>query len=87
MRSALERRAAAVDLSDEPAHATDLSLVRRLPRNQRVAITLRYVEDLSIPDVAAAMGCAEATVRVHLHRARRRLAELMSWEVAADDGR
>jgi RNA polymerase sigma factor (sigma-70 family) len=87
VRSALERRAATIDLSDEPAPATDLSLVRRLPRNQRVAVTLHYVEDLSIPDVAAAMGCAEATVRVHLHRARRRLAELMSWEVAADDGR
>ena len=85
MRSALERRAVAAEPRGERAPATDLDLVGRLPRNQRVAIVLRYVEDLSIPDVAAAMGCAEATVRVHLHRGRRRLAELMSWEVAADD--
>ena len=87
MRSTLERRAVGADVSGEPAAATDLALLRRLPRNQRVAITLRYLEDLTMADVAAAMGCAEATVRVHLHRGRRRLAELMSWEVAADDGR
>jgi RNA polymerase sigma-70 factor (ECF subfamily) len=59
--------------------------VGRLPRNQRLAIMLHYVDDLAVTDVASAMGCAEATVRVHLHRGRRRLAELMSWEVRVDD--
>lgn len=85
LRTTLERRAVAADAVEAPDTAPDLQLVRRLPRNQRVAITLRYVEDLSIPDIAAAMGCAEATVRVHLHRGRHRLGELMSWEVPADD--
>ena len=44
----------------------------------RAAIVLRYYGDLSVLDIAEVMGCAEATVRVHLHRARARLAELLS---------
>ena len=87
LRTTLERRAAEPTRgTDTPADTTrDLATVGLLPRNQRLAIVLHYVDDLSIPDVAAVMGCAEATVRVHLHRGRRRLAELMTWEVTADE--
>ena len=41
-----------------------------LPTNQRLAIVLTYFHDLPNHEVAATLGCAEATVRVHLHRAR-----------------
>jgi RNA polymerase sigma-70 factor (ECF subfamily) len=70
-----------------PQVATDLDLseaIRRLPGNQRAAIALYYYEDRPVEEVAAILGCSEATVRVHLHRGRRRLAAFLGEE--ADDG-
>lgn len=67
-----------------PESAPDLDLadaVTRLPGNQRAAIVLFYYEDRPVAEVAAILGCAEATARVHLHRARRRLADLLGSEV------
>jgi RNA polymerase sigma-70 factor (ECF subfamily) len=57
--------------------------IRRLPRAQRVAIVLHYYEDRPVAEIAALLGCAEPTARVHLHRGRRRLATLLGEE--ADD--
>jgi RNA polymerase sigma-70 factor, ECF subfamily len=48
--------------------------VRSLPRRQAQVIVLHYLEDLSIAEVAAAIGAAEGTVKSTLHRARRQLA-------------
>ena len=48
--------------------------VATLPDNQRAAVALRYVEDLSTAEISDVLGCAEATVRVHLHRAHKTLA-------------
>lgn len=48
--------------------------VRALPRRQRQAVALAYVEDLPLEDVAASMGCSVGAVKSHLHRARRTLA-------------
>jgi RNA polymerase sigma factor (sigma-70 family) len=48
--------------------------VRRLPARQAQAVTLYYLEDLSVSEIAAVLDCAEATVRVHLMRGRRALA-------------
>jgi RNA polymerase sigma-70 factor (ECF subfamily) len=61
-----------------------MTLVLRLPRKQRIAVALHYVDDLPISEVARVLECAEATVRVHLHRARRRLAELLDEAVSTD---
>jgi RNA polymerase sigma-70 factor (ECF subfamily) len=66
-----------------PVEPRDLDLfdaVRRLPGMQRAAIALFYFEDRPISDIADVLGCAEATARVHLHRARRRLAEILGEE-------
>ncbi len=52
--------------------------VRRLPRNQRAAVALHYLEDRSVPEIAEIIGCAEPTARVHLHRGRRALAVALS---------
>ena len=49
--------------------------VAALPMQQRAAIGLRYLEDRTTAEIAEALECSEATVRVHLHRAHRRLAE------------
>jgi RNA polymerase sigma-70 factor (ECF subfamily) len=48
--------------------------VRELPRRQRECVTLRYLEDYSVAEIAATLGIAEPTVRVHLHAARVALA-------------
>jgi RNA polymerase sigma factor (sigma-70 family) len=48
--------------------------VRRLPRRQAQATALFYALDLSVSEVAATLGCAEGTVKVHLSRARSELA-------------
>ena len=56
----------------------DLSAaIGRLSGAQRAAIVLHYFEDRPVADVAAILGCAEATARVHLHRGRNRLRELL----------
>lgn len=57
-----------------------LEAVRRLPRSQRVAIVLHYYEDRPVAEIAQVLGCSESTARVHLHRGRRRLADLLREE-------
>lgn len=41
----------------------------RLSREQRVAVVLRYYEDLPMDEIARIMGCRTATVRTRIHRA------------------
>jgi len=55
--------------------------VRQLPRQQRVAVVLHYVADLSQRDVASVMGVAEGTVAATLHTARKRLADSLGQTV------
>jgi RNA polymerase sigma-70 factor (ECF subfamily) len=50
-----------------------LQKMRRLPRAQRAALALVTWEGLSTAEAAVALGEPEATVRSHLHRARKRL--------------
>jgi RNA polymerase sigma-70 factor (ECF subfamily) len=47
--------------------------VRRLPSRQAQAIALRYVEDLSIAEIANVLAVAEGTVKALLHQGRERL--------------
>ncbi|MEO6988860.1 MAG: SigE family RNA polymerase sigma factor [Aquihabitans sp.] len=51
--------------------------VRQLPDRQATAVVLHYLDDLSVRDVAAAMGCAEGTAKAHLHKGRTNLALLL----------
>ena len=68
------------EVRDSPDHGHDPadSLVRHdavwrvcraLPERQRAAVVLRFYEDLDYPEIAATLGCAEATVRSYVHRA------------------
>jgi RNA polymerase sigma-70 factor (sigma-E family) len=54
--------------------------VRHLPRRQAQCIALRYLDDLDHAEIAEILGLAAATVRVHLHRARRALARQLQLE-------
>ena len=59
--------------------------VRKLPERQAQAVALFYLEDLPVADVAVVLGCAEGTVKAHLHRGRLRLAHALGL-VDAQDG-
>lgn len=48
--------------------------VRSLPKRQAQVIALHYLEDRPIADISHILGCAESTVKVHLHKGRQRLA-------------
>jgi RNA polymerase sigma-70 factor (sigma-E family) len=48
-------------------------LLATLPRSQRVALTLRFYEDLEYDEIAEVMGCAVPTARVHAARGLARL--------------
>jgi RNA polymerase sigma-70 factor (ECF subfamily) len=64
-----------------------IAAVGRLPRAQRTAIVLHYYEDRPVAEIAQLLGCSEPTARVHLHRGRRRLAELLREDGGEADGR
>ena len=44
-----------------------------LPMRQREAVVLRFFEDMSVDETAAAMGCAAGTVKATVHQALRSL--------------
>jgi RNA polymerase sigma-70 factor, ECF subfamily len=43
-------------------------LVERLPQQQRIAMVLKFQEDMKIEDVAAAMGKTAGAVKLLIHR-------------------
>jgi RNA polymerase sigma-70 factor, ECF subfamily len=66
-------------LVELPASQADFwRAVRSLPRRQAQAIALHYLEDLSVMEVARVLGCAEGTVKAHLHTGRQTLARRLA---------
>jgi len=60
----------ALTFTDDMAQMLDF--IRTMPGREAEAITLHVLEEMDYTDVAAAMGCAESTVRVLIGRARER---------------
>ena len=54
--------------------------VRALPKRQSQAIALHYLEELSVAEIAEILECAEGTVKVHLHKGRKRLADRLGLD-------
>jgi len=64
--------------SDTGSRGIELAqCISRLPEMQRQVITLFYLEERRIDDVAQMLGLPEGTVKSHLHRARLALAAMM----------
>jgi RNA polymerase sigma-70 factor (ECF subfamily) len=58
-------------VADAPAEPTELgALLAQLPPQQRIAAALFYVDDLSVGEIADAMGLSDGAVKYHLHAAR-----------------
>lgn len=60
------------------AHLTVTQAMSHLSENERVAVTLFYIEDKSLKQVAAIMCLPIGTVKSHLHRAKSRMAAIIS---------
>lgn len=72
---------------DPPAgdHAGDVALreavlaaLRDVPYRQRAAVVLRYLQDLSVAETAAALDCSEGAVKSHTSRALAKLREALA---------
>jgi RNA polymerase sigma-70 factor, ECF subfamily len=76
-----DRRTELPPAPDTIADAADATVARvvvaelldRLPPRQRAAVVLRYLGDLTVPEIADALGCAPGTVKSNLHDALRNL--------------
>ena len=60
--------------------------VATLSPMQRAAVVLFYWEDRPVAEIADLLEVSEATVKQHLHRARQRLAQVLSEEVTDGAG-
>ena len=61
-----------------------INALKKLSPNQRAAVVLRFEADLPVDEVARRMGVSAPTVRVHIHRARARLRDLLGTEEMTD---
>jgi len=78
-----EARDVADDYEDEESTRQALTLVRTLPQSQAEAILLRVVAGLDNAQVAGLLGKSPGAVRVLTHRGLRRLAEVLTEQMAA----
>jgi RNA polymerase sigma factor (sigma-70 family) len=83
-RDAAVARLAAREGDDRDSQGADAvieddltDLVMALPPRQRVALALRYYDDLAPSEIAEIMGITEGAVRYHLHEARVRLRDAL----------
>ncbi len=76
LRSATKVVMSLTSAEHEPVWAA----VAQLPPQQRAAIALHYLEDRPVKDIAEILECSPATAKVHLHKARTRLAETLGTD-------
>ena len=76
------RPPAAPDVPSAEEHAAEsegrqevVNALRALPKRQRDCVALRYYLDLSIPDIAETLGVSANSVKTHLQRGLRSMAQ------------
>ncbi len=69
----------------DPSGAHFWAAVRALPERQRAAVVLRYIEDMTLLDIADVLGVTEGTIKTSLFKARRTLAKALGTEEVIDD--
>ncbi len=87
--AAWRRRADADPDAFEPPtadHVALMSALRRLPEQQRVAIVLHHLADLSVEQVATETGASVSAVKAQLVRGRTTLAQLLDTSDLASLG-
>lgn len=77
-------RADALAMSDERQRL--LAALATLPERQRAVVVLRYWEDLSESEVAAALGCSVGTVKSQAAKALLKLRTLLTTEALISTG-
>lgn len=66
----------------DPDHVALVEALKQLPVDQREALVLHHLADLSVAEVAAEVGAKVGTVKARLSRGRAALAELLSDNAA-----
>jgi len=77
IRPKLETRS---DLPGLDEHLIVVDALRRLPEPQREVLTLHYLADLPVLEIAATLGVPEGTVKSRLMRGREALAAVLGDE-------
>ncbi len=73
-------------LPPDPGNDHVWAAVATLPPQQRAAIALHYLEDQPVKQIAQILECSESTAKVHLHKARKSLSEILQNETELNDG-
>jgi RNA polymerase sigma-70 factor (sigma-E family) len=82
----LRRRVDEVAVTEEPLVPEDdgvlererlLAAIRELPAGQRAVLVLRFFDDLSVAETAAALDCSEGTVKSQTARALDRMRSVL----------
>lgn len=58
--------------------------VRNLPKRQSQAIALYYLEEMSVNEIADVLECSASTVKVHMHKGRKRLADRLGLKMGEE---
>jgi RNA polymerase sigma-70 factor (ECF subfamily) len=81
VKALLRLDAPSFELIEIPAESAHIwREVRHLPKRQAQVIVLRHVDGQSIAQIAAILECSENTVKTHLQRAKRTLAQRLGQE-------
>jgi RNA polymerase sigma-70 factor (ECF subfamily) len=60
--------------------------VARLPASQRIAVTLRFAEEMSYQQIAETVGCATGTAKSRVHHGVKRLRRLFKRNAGSIEG-
>lgn len=87
---ALERLAGEPQVESVDQHGFDFDLstiLAQLPKQQRIAMALFYVDEMSVAEVASALKVSEGAVKSYLHQGRARLRSVVASaeEVHSDE--